>query len=448
MPDSKLFIRLGSHSEKDYLLKTAKLFSGVIVGANLLESTPGATVSLALSLLGGAKIGFAVDPLTYTFGMDLSYIMSETLDRSSPIKGVRTWSLKKSFKGLAEQYGGVVKRVVVDNGSSIAPPDLSTAEIQRLCTSVLEYQLGRMRGVWVADPQLRDVAAEFPDPSFVFSPYFYIPELPLSSSTSWEKATVEIAAAFGDLRSPVPKYSVACFARSILRDTARVRRLFNELSSNGCDGCWFWISDLPEDRIQAVELENLRLAIGIFQSRGKPLFNMHGGYLSAALSKHGLAGFSHGIGYGESKDVIPVVGVTVPTVNYHLPPLHTRVPMLELERALSSLGITTAQEFHDRICDCTICKGVLKEDLGNLREFGDFVLKVGNTRKSQTPDSAKRCRFHFLLARRKELDFVNGNTLSAIKNQMVQALQEYSSLPGYLNLSAKAGHLAVWDSGL
>jgi hypothetical protein len=47
MPPSTVIIRLGSHSEKEYLLKTANLFKGVIVGANLLEMTPGATVSLA-----------------------------------------------------------------------------------------------------------------------------------------------------------------------------------------------------------------------------------------------------------------------------------------------------------------------------------------------------------------------------------------------------------------
>jgi hypothetical protein len=47
MPPSTVTIRLGSHSEKEYLLKTANLFKGVIVGANLLEMTPGATVSLA-----------------------------------------------------------------------------------------------------------------------------------------------------------------------------------------------------------------------------------------------------------------------------------------------------------------------------------------------------------------------------------------------------------------
>jgi hypothetical protein len=178
------------------------------------------------------------------------------------------------------------------------------------------------------------------------------------------------------------------------------------------------------------------------------LFNLHGGYLSALLSKHGLHGFSHGIGYGESKDVVPVIGVTVPTVNYHLPPLHVRVPIVELQRALSALGITTATDFHKRICNCTICKGILKGDLNKLMEFGDFVLKVGNIKKSQTADSAKKCRFHFLLARRKELDFVNGNTLEGVKKQLTDSATEYSALPPYLGLQDRTSHLKLWNAYL
>jgi hypothetical protein len=41
-PPSEVFLRLGSHSEKQYVIKTFRLFHGVLVGANLLESTPGA----------------------------------------------------------------------------------------------------------------------------------------------------------------------------------------------------------------------------------------------------------------------------------------------------------------------------------------------------------------------------------------------------------------------
>ena len=106
-PRSEVFLRLGSHSEKQYVLKTYHLFSGVLVGANLLESTPGATVSFALNVLNKKK-SFAVDPMTYTFGMDLDYIKSETIDRTTKGKKTTKVGLKKSFVKLAEEFGNPV----------------------------------------------------------------------------------------------------------------------------------------------------------------------------------------------------------------------------------------------------------------------------------------------------------------------------------------------------
>jgi hypothetical protein len=305
-----------------------------------------------------------------------------------------------------------------------------------------------MRQICQADPQLQEIAGEFPNPSFVFSPYFYIPDAPQQDSNDWEVAAVDIANAFGQLNSPVPKHAVICISRKIASDTNRFTALSERIAASGCDGCWLWVSDLREEQITGPELDGFKAVAAIFERKNKPLFNLHGGYLSALLSKHGLHGFSHGIGYGESKDVVPVIGVTVPTVNYHLPPLHVRVPIVELQRALSALGITTATDFHKRICNCTICKGILKGDLNKLMEFGDFVLKVGNIKKSQTADSAKKCRFHFLLARRKELDFVNGNTLEGVKKQLTDSATEYSALPPYLGLQDRTSHLKLWNAYL
>jgi len=178
------------------------------------------------------------------------------------------------------------------------------------------------------------------------------------------------------------------------------------------------------------------------------VYNAHGGFLSALLAKKGMTGFSHGIGYGESKDVIPVVGVTVPTVNYHLPPLHVKVPILEVQRALDALKVTDADEFHAKICDCTVCKGVLSGDLRKLGQFGDFVLKLGNSRESQTPDSAKKCRFHFLLARAKEIDKVSAESGGSLKAELQVTADQYGNLPAYLGLGSRTSHLRTWSSFL
>src|SRR6266700_8263857 len=129
-PRSEAFLRLGSHSEKQYVIKTFRLFHGVLVGANLLESTPGATVSFALNVIG-QKRAFAIDPMTYTFGMDLDYIKSETIDRT---KGKKTtkFGLKKSFVKLAEEFGNPVSDAV-EKDRPVKPSDFDDDTTEAFC---------------------------------------------------------------------------------------------------------------------------------------------------------------------------------------------------------------------------------------------------------------------------------------------------------------------------
>ena len=46
-----------------------------------------------------------------------------------------------------------------------------------------------------------------------------------------------------------------------------------------------------------------------------------------------MSGISHGVGYGEQKDVIPVIGQSTPTVCYYLPDLKRRLGVPQIERA-------------------------------------------------------------------------------------------------------------------
>ena len=69
MDKPQLIIRMGSHAEKDYILKLGKQFDGIIIGANIVEATAGATASLVGQKL---KIPYYIDPMTYVFGCDLA----------------------------------------------------------------------------------------------------------------------------------------------------------------------------------------------------------------------------------------------------------------------------------------------------------------------------------------------------------------------------------------
>jgi len=391
------------------------------------------------------KRQFAIDPMTYVFAIDLDYIASDTKDRKTKLT-VR--DMKKSFQSLCQEFGGVLKDEVLKYRRSLAPSDLrSKAQITQLCDCVLNYQLTRMNSFCEADPQLRELEVDT-IPSFVFSPYFYIPGDNDENSDKWESVNLNLIRQFGQLTSPVPKCAVLCFARRILKNRDRLLRMLEAVMDSGCDAAWYWVSDFREEDVTSSELKNLITFVNAAGDREFELRNMHGGFLSALLSKRGLSGFSHSIGYGESKDVFPVSAGALPTVNYHYLPLHTKSSVPDIERAFSTLGITDAESFHEHVCDCSICKGTLKGNLRNFRKFGELILKPNNRRESQTPDSAKRCRFHFLLARKKELEFVNSSAVRELQTSISQTVTEYQALPPLLRLREKSDALAMWSQVL
>ncbi|HMD76436.1 MAG TPA: hypothetical protein VKG86_03570 [Terracidiphilus sp.] len=441
---SEVILRLGSHAEKDYLLKTMGLFSGAIVGANLLEMTPGATVSLGWKMDSAGK-RFLIDPMTYVFAIDLDYLSSETKDRKT---GKVTKDIKRSFKDICGQLGDPFESVIIKDRRSLVPKDLSSDRIiDDMCRSVMAYQTQRMKSICDADPQLQDFS-DRASPSAVFCPYFYIPGENTTSSQEWEDVFVRVVKAFGKIPSQVPKYAVLCVARGMLKDRVRMRNLLANAIESGCDACWLWISAFREEDITVEEITNLELLVRHAEGRNFPLWNMHGGFLSCLLSKRGLVGLSHGIGYGESKDVLPISAGALPTVAYHYNPLHVRASVLEIERAFSSIGVNDANSFHEIICNCTICKGVLKGNLRNFAKFGELALKPGNQKQSQTAGSAKLCRFHFLLARKKELDLVNGSSADDLRKLLNQTVAEYHNLGQQIRLRERAAALQMWIRSL
>ena len=134
-----------------------------------------------------------------------------------------------------------------------------------------------------------------------------------------------------------------------------------------------------------------------------------------ALSGLGMTGTAHGVGYGEQKDVVPVIGQSTPTVQYYVRALHSKYSVPQIQRCYSRLGIRTPEDFSSKICDCTICTHIVGRDLDEFSQFGEIHYSRPNSKRAaQTPAAAKRCRYHFLLNRAKERDRVAKQTLEEI----------------------------------
>lgn len=447
--EPNVIIRMGSHAEKDYVLKTAPLMDGIAVGANLMEATPGATSSLLFKLSGPrVDTPYYIDPMTYAFGpyfdrepgvtrVDLDWIKSFKKQGSGRVR-----TFKKSYLSLAEKLGSVFQ-IAIEEEEALTPDSLANEDILKdVCTNVIDYQLNCVESVFAADDEFKHYFDKIPSPKAVFAPYFYIEP---SNAGEWTQLALRLSSKSVDLYPKENVHSIICVDESFLEDRAFISQLIAEIPKTKVKGVWFWFSRLHEDKASSHQLGALR-ELTESLSEHLEVYNLHGGFYSLALCKHGMNGISHGVGYGEQKDVVPVVGQSTPTVNYYMPPVHRRLSVPNIERTFDDLGIKIPSDFHETICNCVVCKGVIKTDLNSFREFGEMhYSRPESKRMAQTPAAAKRCRFHFLLKRYAERDWVRNEELESI----IYALKiSYAKWGGEPSLESVSDHLMRWAEAL
>jgi hypothetical protein len=438
----RLYIRLGTHAEKEYLEKTIKYLDGFLVAANLIEATPGATASLIVKL-SGAKVdkSYFIDPMTYAYGLDVDFLKSEQIVK---IKGKKTTQrvVKRSYRQLSEQFGGVFAKVI-ERDEPITPDDFAKASVvNATCKAVVEFQLGRPGAELASDEEFAPYADSLPSPAAVLTPYFYIDE---DNLDEWLDLVFKFAKATVALDVEPPVHAVVCADESILEDSDVTDALVEKLPETGVDGVWFWLSNFDEHSATTQQLRNLKdLVAGL--SKSIEVYNMHGGYYSLALSRLGMTGTAHGIGYGEQKVIEPVQGQGIPTVRYYLRDVRKRLGVPEIERAFGKLGIRTKKDFFDKICDCVICRGAIKTGLQEFSSFGELHYAAKDSkRKSQTAAAAKLCRFHFLLNRIKERDAIAEQTVEEICESIADARRIWSKQP---SVEGDTKHLLKWQRAL
>lgn len=446
--DPQVILRMGSHAEKDYLEKTIRFFDGVILGANLVEATPGATASLMVKFCGKkAGLPYYIDPMTYAFGAyvddsgkprtDLDWIKSEQKRNGKTVR-----DFKKSYVGLAEAFGfpfaDALKRK-----SAVSWDDFAdVGKTEACCAAIANYQYDRVADEFATDPELKSFSDKIPRPAVVFAPYFYIEP---SNADRWLDLVLRLASVTAAVEKRVPVHAVVCIDEVFLGDSAFLARLRAELPATGIAGVWFWFSRLLEDKATTANLKALRALIESLSNQ-ITVHNMHGGYLSLSLCKYGMSGISHGIGYGEQKDVLPVIGQSTPTVRYYLPDVYKRFGVPQIQRCFKALGVRTPADFYEKVCDCVICKGIVSTSVEEFASFGDMhYSRAESKRQAQTPAAAKRCRFHFLLCRIRERNWIKTATVPEIIDRIDKAKGKWGPQP---SLTEELTYLDRWKAVL
>jgi hypothetical protein len=428
-------IRLGTHAEKDYFLRATDWYDEILINANLLDGTASSTSYLAFSL-GRRNKGFFVDPVTYAFALDPAYVMSQDAQGR--------WRFKRTFLSLAKQYG-----LIEQDSDQIHRLELSILKedqaFQRsFCQSVLAYQQSKMRETLEADADF--IADNIPTmvPTRLIAPYFYLSDDEwISVNADLAQTSTEIARE--QLHSGV--WALICFDGLLLDQKDVVDKISKRYGALPCDGYGLWLTDFDEQKATLSQIQGLARLVTSLKERNPDagIIDMYGGYFAALLSSLGMDGISHGVGYGERRDIVPVVGGGPPQAKYYLPAIHEEIYIHELVPLTRNLSL---QQFQDDICQCVICQGLLHTGVqGLLNQFLDTVRRIsskGGYRDYPSPTVHRLTRFHFMHNRHMELRQLLTSDLRQSAQSLAEAYERFGPELGHSRLM----FLQTWRQAL
>lgn len=399
---SNLFYRYDVAKDKNVFEEAADAYHGISFSAHVACYYQ---KSIVLFLRNVDKPYF-IDPVTYRFAVDRSRLLRKEGD------------MKKSFEKLLYAYGNKIKNIIINEKRSLYPSDFSKDKvwqddfINELCHHVLDFQQTFFGKALLDDSfkkLIKSVGGKIPkqkNPDFLIPPYFYA----WDTNDPWYMISKHCAEVSPEIaRSPVTP--IICISKGVLLDATQLDKIVADYDS--FRRIILWISDFNSTREGTPLLRGFLNLIRKFKDRDKEILSLYGSYFDLLLSKMGLSGFSTGLGYGESKDVVaPTGGPLLP--RYYLNFLKYHVP-----RA-NAAGYLARHKERGLSCSCKICnRGVT---IANMSE-----------------NDIKK---HFLCSRKKENVDVKSKELNEILAELVSSL----NIPDeeLVPFGLRKNHLFTW----
>lgn len=379
-------LRLGTHAEHDYVERGRPLYDALMLNANLVEGSKSALAVLVTRI----QKPYFIDPVTYAFALDPRLLAAPGPGAPRP---------KRSFAALARAYGLDPSIVGARRLTSESFADRSSLE--ELTTRVIDYQRTVFGTALANDAafltsEISD-RAEWLGPQFTIAPYFVE-----DFHDGWRQVNVgslaSAAAASRELRGG----AIAIDSRELTpQNIAELAGIYTE---SDVDTAFLWLTDFDEHSASVNELIGYARLVELLAKQGKGLIASYGGYFSLLLAFRGLKGSSHGVGYGDKRDLEPVVGGGLPPARYYLPAIREFISLGDL--GVLAGGMSTA-EFRDTVCDCTICSGLLEGGgvanlIAQFTETADRNSVTGRVVAVPTARVYRLSRFHYLSVRALE----------------------------------------------
>jgi hypothetical protein len=450
-------VRFGTAADQGYFLNDfAATYDQIVVNANIVAHMPAA---MAGFLAVRAKKPFFIDPQTIAFQHEVDHLLSTSKKSAGEIK--------RSWQRIIQRYGNpIAKALSPDSPRPILPDDFKDdKECRAFCNRVTDFQNEELSNEFKTGEDAGYVqflaqeegVKELVPPSLIVAPYFF---LNASFFEEWLNVNLRCLeftrAVLQKTGNKKPLAAQLVISQEVLLNADFRKRLVGAYRGSRAkpDVFLLWVDSFTEQELSVGELAAYVSLVEELASGGRAVVNLYGGFFSVAAARFGvlrdkLIGVCHGLEYGESKPVVPISG-GVPVAKYYLPAVHARLSARVAARAIRQLdGFKSAQSFRQRVCDCTVCRSVIKKD--PREEFGEFTeTKISTFWRSgkrvamefPTAKTSDNCAQHYMW--RKYREYLEKTTLKEVCNSLRNGFDELKTPVGL----EFVGHCAIWPKVL
>ena len=439
-------LRYGTVAGKAHLEKAINAYDYLAINGNSAAYVSRAIAKFVVEKFFNKKEkGFFIDPITYAFQQNIHLLKTKSNNSDAP--------LKKSIKKLIDIYEEPANKVNED--IPIHPSDFkNNTLLKNFCSRVLNFQYSIIstyindndlkKYLQYATKKMSGLLQQF-HPKFLIAPYFYLNSND-SNFEQWLKINIallnESVEQVKSQFNSCPVYGQIVINKELLRNKSIIEQISNNYKDCQCSGYTIWIDSLNEHEDSQEILNGFIYFLQSIKRNQKPVLNMYGSYFSILLTHRSiklLDGVSHGMEYGEYRDVYPVGG-GLPVSKYYYMPLHQRKDftkafyLLEynkiIDTSLKNWGNTN--NYFGEICRCEQCRKILENEMINFIKFESdqyYEIKSKNSniirRKKASAQTKENCLYHYLLCKKMEFMVLGKKSVKELLNELRTEKEKY-----------------------